>query len=278
MKKYVCLIAVLALCVTLLAGCGCKHEWMAANCTDPKTCELCGLTEGEAKGHNWEEATCIIPKKCSLCHATEGEALSHNWAEATTEAPKTCTNCQATEGTAIQTDPRFTTAATQHLHGTWTCDVVLTGEMLGLPGYFESLPCTLIYKFGKAGEATLTVELHDNLAFLEELKRFTTDLMIETMAAQGIPQSQLDAAMQEAYGMTLSEYVDITVESIDKDEIFEGFTSDGVYYVGQNGIYMSESWYDEFECSEYTLEDGVLTIEQTTLEEDGEPLQWTKKD
>lgn len=278
MRKYLCLIAVLALCVTLLAGCGCRHEWLAATCTNPKTCELCGLTEGEAKGHIWEEATCTVPKKCSVCHTTEGEALSHNWEEATTEAPKTCTNCQATEGSALQTDPRFTTAATKHLHGIWTCDVVLTGDLLGIPGYFESLPCTLIYEFGKTGELIASVELHDNFAFLDELKRFTADLLIDSFQSQGISQSEIDNAMLEVYDMTMSEYIDSYVESIDLDEIFGEFSHDGVYYVGQNGIYCSESWYNEFECSEYTLEDGVLIIEDDVLEEGGEPLQWTRKD
>ncbi len=278
MKKYICLLSVFLLCILLFAGCGCRHEWLAATCTSPKTCELCGLTEGESKGHIWEDATCIIPKKCSVCHTTEGEALSHNWVEATTEAPKTCTNCQATEGSALQTDPRFTTAATKHLQGIWTCDVVLTGEMLGTPGYFEALPCTLIYEFGKTGEMTGTIELEDNFAFLEEFKRFTTDLMVEALAAQGIGEADIDYAMQQLYGMTLSEYVDYAVESMDKDEIFGAFTHDGVYYVGQNGIYCSESWYDEFECSEYTLEDGVLIIADDVLEEGGEPLQWTRKD
>ncbi|MBQ7760472.1 MAG: hypothetical protein IJ400_00300 [Clostridia bacterium] len=39
------------------------HQWIDPNCTSPKTCEDCGLTEGEALGHNTiyceeEEPTC----------------------------------------------------------------------------------------------------------------------------------------------------------------------------------------------------------------------------
>ena len=77
----------------LLTGCGCKHEWQAANCETPKT--------------------------CTRCQITEGEALGHTWADATTEAPKTCTVCQKTEGEKISIDPRFTIAACQELFGTW---------------------------------------------------------------------------------------------------------------------------------------------------------------
>lgn len=276
MKKFVCLFVLLSLCVALFAGCGCRHEWMAATCTSPKTCNLCGLTEGESNGHIWEDATCIIPKKCSVCHTTEGAALSHNWEEATTEAPKTCTNCQVTEGTALQTDPRFTTASTKHLQGTWTCDMVITGDMLGIPDYFESFSYTMIYELGNTGEMSVSVEPEDYLAFLEELKRLTTYMFEESFKEQGIGASEIDAAMLEVYDMTMSEYVDYYVESMDKDEIFGEFLQDGVYYVGQNGLYLAQSWYDEFMCFEYTLEDDVLILTSEELEDVGGTLQWTR--
>lgn len=32
-----------------------EHDWVAANCTTPKTCEECKETEGEALGHTWGE-------------------------------------------------------------------------------------------------------------------------------------------------------------------------------------------------------------------------------
>ena len=276
MKKCLSCIPVLLCFVLLLAGCGCQHEWAAANCTSPKTCELCGITEGEVKGHIWEDATCTVPKKCSVCHLTEGQALSHNWEEATTEAPKTCVNCQATEGSKLQTDPRFTTAATKDFHGKWFCEVVLTGDMMGMPGYFESLPCTLYYEFGKTGELIGTIELDDYLAFTEELKRMATEVTLKAFTDQGISQDLIDDAMVEVYGMTVEEYVDAYVEAIDMDDIFGKFTQNGVYYVGQNGVYSSQSWYEEFDCSEYTLENDVLIIQEQTLEEDGEPLEWKR--
>ena len=76
------------------------HNWDAATCTAPKTCSVCGDTEGEAKGHNWDAATCTVPKTCSVCGATEGEAIGHNWDAATCTKPKTCSVCGVTEGEA----------------------------------------------------------------------------------------------------------------------------------------------------------------------------------
>lgn len=68
----------------------CEHQWQAATCLTPKTCSLCGETEGEALGHQWQNATCLAPKTCSLCGETEGEALEHVFAEYTIVDP-TCT-------------------------------------------------------------------------------------------------------------------------------------------------------------------------------------------
>lgn len=276
MKKRLLMFVLMLGIIGLLAGCGCDHEWNAATCTAPKTCSLCSETEGEALGHKWEAATCLVPEKCSVCHETKGEALGHNWEEATTEAPKTCTNCQATEGSKLNTDPRFTTAATKDLHGKWSCEVVFTGEMMGTTGYLDEMPCTLYYEFTNVGDLIGTVEIHDRLAYLEAVKKMTRDATLQTLSYQGIGESQADTAMMNAYGMTLDQYVDAYIDSIDLDDIFGAMVMNGVYYVGQNGIYASDSWYGEFECSAYTLEDGVLIIEEDVLEEGGEPLQWTR--
>ena len=140
------IVLLLILMSLLLTGCGCKHEWQAANCETPKTCTLCQITEGEALGHTWADATCEAPKTCTVCKATDGEPLGHTWVDATclapktcsvckkteasighhkwvdatTETPKTCSVCQKTEGERIITDSRFKTAACKDLFGTWS--------------------------------------------------------------------------------------------------------------------------------------------------------------
>ena len=71
------------------------HDYAAATCTAPKTCKICGATEGEALGHTWTNGDCDTPKTCSVCGATDGNALGHTPADddgdCTTEVK--CTVC-----------------------------------------------------------------------------------------------------------------------------------------------------------------------------------------
>ena len=96
-RKFVISVLIVVL-ILLLTGCGCEHEWYAATCSAPKTCQLCGETEGETLPHTWQDATCTQAKTCTVCNATEGEPLPHTWQDATCTEMKTCTVCKVTEG------------------------------------------------------------------------------------------------------------------------------------------------------------------------------------
>ena len=74
------------------------HSWMDATCTDPRTCSVCGITDGNPLGHKWKSATCTDPSICSVCGAIEGEPLGHTWMDATCTDSSTCSVCGATEG------------------------------------------------------------------------------------------------------------------------------------------------------------------------------------
>ena len=107
-----------------------EHDWADADCDTPKTCKVCGTTEGEALGHTWADADCDTAKTCTVCGATEGEALGHAWVDATCSTPKTCSVCGATEGEAVAdahawVDADCITAKTCSLCG------VTEGEALG---------------------------------------------------------------------------------------------------------------------------------------------------
>ena len=70
---------------------------------DAKFCPQCGETilddsdnnnnnDGEQCSHNWQTATCTSPKTCSLCGETEGNALGH------TTATGVCERCNVRQG------------------------------------------------------------------------------------------------------------------------------------------------------------------------------------
>ena len=44
----------------LICGYTCPHSWLDATCTAPKTCTVCGETEGEALGHSYENNVCTV--------------------------------------------------------------------------------------------------------------------------------------------------------------------------------------------------------------------------
>ena len=49
------------------------HDWVEATCTEPKTCSVCGATEGDPLGHNWAEAP--VPNRPRVPDAVLQEVL-----------------------------------------------------------------------------------------------------------------------------------------------------------------------------------------------------------
>ena len=97
MNKRFVLIALLVMLAAVIAGCGCKHDWTDATCTEASRCRLCGAHRGEASGHSFQQATCLEPKPCTACGLKEGEALDHNWKEATCAKGEFCSYCGETK-------------------------------------------------------------------------------------------------------------------------------------------------------------------------------------
>ena len=110
MKKVLSLIAILCMALVCFAGCDlftqtdpetpCEHDWVDATCTDPKTCSLCGETEGEpdALNHKAEadDGDCTTAVKCANCDTIVVAALTHT-AEADDGDVTTAVKC-ANEG------------------------------------------------------------------------------------------------------------------------------------------------------------------------------------
>ena len=97
MQKKVSFITIILFTI-FLSGCCLVHDWKDATCEEPRTCKVCGETEGEALGHDFDVATCTLPETCKVCGAIKGEPLGHAWKEATCQNLRTCVVCGATEG------------------------------------------------------------------------------------------------------------------------------------------------------------------------------------
>ncbi|MBE6642007.1 MAG: hypothetical protein E7619_10540 [Ruminococcaceae bacterium] len=102
MKKRIMPAMLVIFAVWLLAGCGCKHQWKPATCTEPQICSLCGLANGEPLAHRYDDATCTKPQTCYLCGHTNGQPAAHDYADATCTEPKTCERCGTKMGMALE--------------------------------------------------------------------------------------------------------------------------------------------------------------------------------
>lgn len=275
--------------ILLLAGCGCSHVWLAATCTAPRTCELCGETQGLPLGHTYQDATCTEAKTCTVCKATEGEPLGHtyrdatcteakfctvcdtvegeplghSWQEATTEAPQTCESCGLTEGDKINTDPRFKTAETKPLHGMWITTFSSSGDDMGVAEGFEDLFNYIVrLEFGKSGKMKMTIELEDEETFMEAYREYQRASFYAMMSEFGYSKEQADEQILEETGMTTEEYIDYRLESFDMTAFLQAISFNGVYYVEDGKLYSGMTWSDKnIEGDRFLIRDGHLIVE-----------------
>lgn len=88
LATFLVILTVLLLSAFVLTGCdeekpACVHEWTEATCEAPRTCSLCGATEGAALGHAGGTATCTVRATCEVCGKEYGELAAHTGGTAT---------------------------------------------------------------------------------------------------------------------------------------------------------------------------------------------------
>ena len=207
MKKKITILAILILCLFILTGCQCEHEWVDADCTTAKTCAKCGETEGEALGHSWVDVSCAAPRHCERCGETEGEALAHTWQDATCAAPKTCTVCGATEGEAL---PH--TWVDANYQAPKTCSVCGGTEGEPLTAYFEEQ--------GLNVGAKTNQKIYDTVCYGNKSKMAKANI---TFSNYRIFESDAKHAAKEGYEWRA---VDVSITFNDQNAWDYGFTWD----------------------------------------------------
>lgn len=285
MKKIGVLLLVMA-CVIGCTGCICSHDWVEADCLNPKTCPLCGKTEGQAIGHLWEDATCqdpqtckicgltegstvshgwvdascTAPKTCQWCGVTEGDVLAHSWQKATTDAPRTCVGCGMTEGDRIITDERFTTAANEPLFGIWQAETVMPGEDLNLEEYMAQVPVVITLSFAEDGAMEKRYAVKDLDAFMAELIDITAERLYAQFEEMDISREDADEMFEASYEMSISEYAADFWADADLNGMLAVHNSLGVYYATDTALNMSGSWESEFQAHSFALDGEQLTV------------------
>lgn len=140
----------------------CSHEWTEATCTEPKTCEKCGETEGGALGHRWIDATCTEPKTCSRCSETQGAALGHLIIDWTIDTQPTCTQAGSQHGTCARCGKTVTESipTVAHTEGEWvvTSEPIVNSDGSVIPGS-KSLTCSVCGATIRTESITITVTL-----------------------------------------------------------------------------------------------------------------------
>lgn len=205
MKRKITLLMAMVLCLGMLAGCGCKHEWEAATCERAEMCSLCGETRGEALEHEWEEATCQQAQICRLCGKTRGDSLAHTpgeWIETEDPAAGTvhrealCSLCGAVVGaeeTAMTTlirDGLFLFTPEQFLQRVTAIAAQLGTDVTFTPAKGEGL----VYS-GMTGESQVLIQFFpmDNAPLSPE----ATEVWCVSYTGLG----QMDAAFRQAVFM-----------------------------------------------------------------------------
>lgn len=298
MKKIGILLLILA-CIFGCTGCICSHDWVEADCYNPKTCPLCGRTEGQSPGHRWQSATCLAPQTCGLCGLTqgdrvdhgwseatcaapktcqwcgltEGEILPHNWEKATTEAPRTCSYCKATDGDRIITDERFTTAENRMLFGTWVANTVMSGEDLNLENFMDQIAVVVTYVFCEDGAMEKHITIEDMDAFTAELITLTEERLYAQFEDMDMDQEAADEAFFDAYDMTISQYAEDFWTNADLAGMLDVHGIQGVYYATGDSLNTAANWVaEEFASHPFTVDGDKLTL----TEPDGTTLELTK--
>lgn len=136
----------------------CYHRWDDATCTKPKTCSICGKTEGEALGHQWMDATCTEPQICSVCKETKGKALGQKADTWSTIKEATCTEAGEKEATCKRCGKSLVEEIPmmEHTPGEWkiTKDYKINRDGTVTPGT-QAIQCTVCNKELETKEYTI---------------------------------------------------------------------------------------------------------------------------
>ena len=103
MKKVFCLFLICVTCICLFSGCSHNHIWEDATCEHPRTCNMCGETQGDALAHHWI-GECGQKEYCADCGKISNVAIEHDYTIADCTQNKHCKKCGRIDAPALGHD------------------------------------------------------------------------------------------------------------------------------------------------------------------------------
>ena len=160
-------------------------------------------------------------------------------------------------GSLVDSSAKFDPAACGPLFGTWQGGYTIDGSMVGSN---LDIRCDVTMTFDDQGM------LYSYMAInMEDMKLATIDALYTMYLSYGYSREEIDQLFQSEMGMTVEEYVILSLESMDVMETTQSLWE--VYYVEDGLLYTGTSWTSYMESTAFSLDGDTLTLSGSS--EDG---------
>ena len=137
------------------------------------------------------------------------------------------------------------------LFGTWSNDVIMPGELLGMT---TDIRAHITMVFDDQGIRTTTILLNR-----EDFAAAFKELYYNTYESFGLSRSEIDAMILAETGMTMDAFVEAYLETDEGKAVLTQNGSD-FYYVEGNTLYCCENWTDEMSVIIFAIDGDALTV------------------
>lgn len=210
-----------------------------------------------------------------------GTTASTQASTAPTVTPSTAPTAAPTEPTIPSTAPTEPTEATEpevpydkeaaaFLLGTWHLLAEADGETLGLPGLEASMQLPMYFQFAEDGTVCCYADAEEAKAaakiFFQEqaVIDYVKEACYAQFTQQGMSRDEADAALLQYYGMTMDQYVTLSLNATVEAMDFSGMTATTDYYVADGKLYILAEDSSGFECYSLTHGENSITITEAT--------------
>lgn len=210
----------------------------------------------------------------SLC-ACGGPAADSTEDPSVTDAPTDPPTEPPTEAHSetLPATPIFDPVAAAPLIGTWKTGYIMTGEMMGDATFTSRVAFPLAFTFDDQGGMTvgfLASELNSAIeTYTIALKTHQINKIYQSYADRGYDKTAANNAVRQNYGMSVEEYVQTLIDSINFAALFSAYSSSGYYTVDGEYLYLSLSGDSPRELIRYKLEGDTLILHSTS-----DPTGW----